>query len=185
MAETEAPASSGMAPQPFTHSQSLRVIGQRLHALAADWFELRKAGDQYIVRMDPRAEIGKLPGCRVGHEIGQDSFPDPIDAAPLCCGFTAAEIATDDDQQRRRRIKPNGVADINHLSVVLRVLGDYLDRHAAADFVILWSQHSVEVRYGAQAQVFTVQNLYDLGMIMYLKSSVHASKESLPPPAQR
>jgi hypothetical protein len=57
------------------------------------------------------------------------------------------------------------------------VLGDYLDRHSGADFGILWSQHSVEVRYAGQARIFTVQNLYDLGMIMYLKSSAHASKE--------
>jgi hypothetical protein len=154
-----------------------------LHDITAHSFELQKTGDQYTVWIDPGAAIGGLPdGRQIGQDIRQDSFADPIDAAPGAYSFTAADIADDDDRQRRRRTKAKAVADIRHLSVVFRVLGDYLDRQAAADFVIFWSQHSVEIRYAGRAQVFTAQNLYDLGMIMYLKSSARGRKKD-PPPA--
>jgi hypothetical protein len=51
----------------------------------------------------------------------------------------------------------------------LRVLGGYLDRKRAAEFAIRWSKHSAMVSYGQHEEYFTAENLYDLGISMYLK----------------
>ena len=48
-----------------------------------------------------------------------------------------------------------------NLSTVLRVLGDYLDRKAAGDFVVLCAPYSVTVRYGLKSESFTMQDLYE------------------------
>jgi hypothetical protein len=55
------------------------------------------------------------------------------------------------------------------------VLGDYLDRNSADDFAISLSKYSTKIRYGGKEQIFTAQNLYDLGILMYLRHSKRAS----------
>jgi len=170
-----------MACEALSHSQSLRVIGQRLHGTGINAFELNKKGDEYIVRIDPNAVVGKLStGTIVPDSISQNIFGDYARAVPLSLKFTTAKIPWYDGEERLRRIKPNALPDIGHLSVVLRVLGDYLDRDAADDFAILWSKYSVKVCYGDKEQIFTAQNLYDLGIMMYLRRSNHAPAKGLP-----
>jgi len=171
-----------MALEGLSHSQSLRVIGQRLHGTGINAFELNKKGDEYIVRIDPSSVVGKLStGKIVPDGISQNIFGDYARAVPLSLKFTTAEILWYDDEERLRRIKPSALPDIGHLSVVLRVLGDYLDRNAADDFAILWSKYSVKVWYGDKEQIFTAQSLYDLGIVMYLRSSNHVPAKRLPP----
>jgi len=171
-----------MAIEALSHSQSLRVIGQRLHGTGINAFELNKKGDEYIVRIDPNSVVGKLStGKIVPDGISQNNFGDYAGAVPLSFKFTRAEILWYDDAERLKRIKPSALPDIGHLSVVLRVLGDYLDRDAADDFAILWSKYSVKVCYGDKEQIFTGQNLYDLGILMYLRSSNLAPAKGLPP----
>jgi hypothetical protein len=41
-----------MTREALTHSQSLRVIGQRLRGIHVHAFELSKKGDEYVVRID-------------------------------------------------------------------------------------------------------------------------------------
>jgi hypothetical protein len=58
----------------------------------------------------------------------------------------------------------------------LRVVGDYLDRHRAVAFDISWTSHSVTVKYqtpanGHNETNFTIDNLHDLGVGMYLRRS--------------
>ena len=60
----------------------------------------------------------------------------------------------------------------HNLSLALRVVGDYLDRHRAVAFDISWVRHSVTVKYQSPAEGykeanFTVQNLHDLGVGMF------------------
>ena len=50
-----------MARDAFSHSQSLRVIGQRLHGAGIHAFELDKKGDEYIVRIDAGSVEGPPP----------------------------------------------------------------------------------------------------------------------------
>jgi hypothetical protein len=64
---------------------------------------------------------------------------------------------------------------------MLRVLGDFVDRKAPEEFTILWSRHAVKLSYGAVEQNFSAHNIYDLGMVMYLKRSSTRPDESAAP----
>ena len=82
-------------------------------------------------------------------------------------------IQTLKNQFKRR--DPNAMPDARNLSLTLRVLGDYLDRRVAGDFAISWSTNSVRASYGQKVESFTLENLYDLGVRMYLKRSSRIS----------
>jgi hypothetical protein len=143
-----------------------------LHGAVVNGFELEKKGDEYIVQMDSNSVVGKLSTGKIAPDgLGHNIPGNCARAVPLSFRFTTAETLRYDDEQRPKRTKPSALPDIRHLSVLLRVLGDYLDRKAADDFTISWSKYSVTVCYGDNEQIFTAQNLYDLGIVMYLKSS--------------
>jgi hypothetical protein len=59
---------------------------------------------------------------------------------------------------------------------MLRVLGDFLDRKAPDVFTIFWSKHSVKLRYRDVEHSFSAHNIYDLGIVMYLKRSGYPEK---------
>lgn len=65
-----------------------------------------------------------------------------------------------------------GMTDMRKLSSNLRALGGYLDRKKAGDFSIVWSIFSVKVTQYEREETLSVhQNLYDLGVQMYLNRS--------------
>ncbi len=165
-----------MAREVLSRSQSLRVIGQRLQGVGIHAFELSKKGDEYIVRIDADSVVGRLPaGDLTSDGISRNIVGDYPGAAPPDLKFTAAELVRYDKEERLSRIKPSALPDIDHLSVVLRVLGDYLDRNSADDFAISLSKYSTKICYDGKEQIFTAQNLYDLGILMYLRHSKNAS----------
>jgi hypothetical protein len=96
-------------------------------------------------------------------------------------GPTESLIYTNSDTNRlealgqSRRGSDSG-QERHNLSLALRVVGDYLDRHRAVAFDISWARQSVTVKYQSPADGhkdanFTVQNLNDLGVGMYLRRS--------------
>ncbi len=84
--------------------------------------------------------------------------------------FSDVEIFIADTERQSKR-RPNSPKDVRDLSFVLRVLGNYLDRQSAREFTISWSMDAIKVRYDQKEESFTFQNLYDLGIHMYLKRS--------------
>lgn len=74
------------------------------------------------------------------------------------------------------------IYDTYEISSGLRVVGAYLDKQRAVAFSVWWSTESVTVRYnmvaGAPKETnFTLQNLQDLKVGMYLRrSSRHGEK---------
>lgn len=165
-----------MAREALTHSQSLRVIGQRLHGLHVHAFELSKKGDEYVVRLAPSPAAGKAATAKIASDgVSRNHFDDHPGEVPLSFTFTPAELLCYDEAEGLTRIKPRALPKIGHLSVALRVLGGYLDRRAADQFTICWSTDSVKVCYGDEKQIlFSAQNLYDLGIVMCLRSSNRA-----------
>ncbi|MGH7796833.1 MAG: hypothetical protein ACREQ2_18365 [Candidatus Binatia bacterium] len=162
-----------MAAEALSYAQSLRVIGQDLHGLGIDSFELDKTGDQYTVRMNtdepaPRSRkstfLDRVVARTRGSETSARQIPNPRQ-------FTRSKILWLDVEKRLRRSESNAMPDARNLSLVLRVLGDYLDRKAVGDFAISWSTDSVKVSYGKKVESFTVEDLYDLGVRMYLRRS--------------
>jgi hypothetical protein len=161
----------------LSYAQSLRVIGQALDALRINSFELQKKGAEYVVRTDSSEAAGKLSW--------DDSFIKNIAEKlwgrasknlqpPLV--YTSFDIDRFDREARSVRGRSNPTLVTGNVSLPLRVVGDYLDRKAAITFSISWSIHSVKVEYdtfnGTQKREdFTVQNLYDRSVHMYLRRS--------------
>jgi hypothetical protein len=162
-----------MAAETLSYAQSLRVIGQDLQGLGIGSFELDKSGDQFMVRMSsdepaPRSRkftfLDRVVGRSRGSETSARRIANPIQ-------FSRSKILWSDNENRLKRSEANAMPDARNLSLVLRVVGDYLDRKGIGDFAILWSTDSVKVSYGKKVESFTIQDLYDLGVRMYLRRS--------------
>jgi hypothetical protein len=155
----------------LSYAESLRVVGQDLDALGVDSFRLAKSGDHYIVWPEGSEFTTKLSGkkgflAKITQKIlGEDDSDKKL---PRSMYFTSAEIVSSDTQRRLQRKISDNPSDRRDLSFGLRVLGNYLDRKRAADFAIRWSKHSAMVSYGQKEEYFTIENLYDLGISMYL-----------------
>lgn len=160
----------------LSYAQSLRVVGQDLDALGIDSFQLAKWGDDYIVwperteftrkRSVEKGFLSKITQKILGEDDSDKELPNRL-------YFTPSEIVSADTQRRLKRKISDSPSDRRDLSFVLRVLGNYLDRKRAADFAIRWSKYSAMVSYGQNEEYFTVENLYDLGISMYLKRRDH------------
>jgi hypothetical protein len=165
-----------MAAVTLSYSQALRVIGQNLIPLGTDWFELVKWGDDYIVWMRqtelPRALAAKKTLFNkfiekiLGNVDSDKKTPDRI-------YFNDMDILTSDLEHQAKR-RTGSPTDVRDLSFVLRVLGNYLDRKAAREFNISVDPDSIKVRYDQKEERFTSQDLYDLGIQMYLRRSGRA-----------
>jgi hypothetical protein len=157
--------------EPLLHARALRVIGQDLDELGVDCFQLAKSGDDYIVWPErtesTRRSVEKGFFSKIIQKILGETNSDR--ELPNRLYFTPTEIVSADAQRRLKRKISDSPSDRRDLSFVLRVLGNYLDRQRAADFAIRWSKYSAMVSYGQNEEYFTVQNLYDLGISMYLK----------------
>jgi hypothetical protein len=136
-----------------THARALRVIGQHLHDLGNNSFEICKQGNDYAVLVHS------------------------IESAPIHLHFPTLQIFESDIRRQMRRERQIGMPDMRSLSSNLRALGGFLDRKAADDFSISWSIYSVNVTYDGREETFSVhQNLYDLGVFLYLNRSYNASE---------
>lgn len=163
-----------MPSETLSYAQSLRVIGQDLDALGVHIFNLGKRGDEYTVWAE-----GREPDTRPTDErsflnkITQKSL-EPADSAtakPNPIHFSASDLLWADTERRLKRKTSDDTSDLLHLSILMRVVGDYLDKKAAYDFAIFWFRNSVKVVYGNEEESFTLENLYDIGVHMYLKRS--------------
>jgi hypothetical protein len=165
-----------------SYAQSLRVIGQALEALHIDSFRLEKTDTEYLVRLDPSLSAGKIVWetsfiKTVAEKIwGPGELEEKSNTSTGSLGYTSSDIERLDSEGRSGRHGQNSMPDTRNLSLSLRVLGDYLDHKVARDFAISWSTDSVKVQYitihhGLKEEDFTLQNLYDRSVQMYLRRS--------------
>ena len=162
-----------MAAVTLSYSQALRVIGQKLVPLGTDWFELVKWGDDYVVWM----MHSKFSRALSAKKTFFNKFIEKIlgkanldRKTPERIYFDSMDILRSDIEQQAKR-RTGSPTDSRDLSFVLRVLGNYLDRKAAREFTISVNPDSIWVRYDQKEQSFTLQDLYDLGIQMYLRRS--------------
>ncbi len=163
-----------MTPATLSYSQSLRVIGQALDVLRINTFTLEKRGEKYSVRNWEPSFLKSIT-----EKVWGPGDSDKILLNPR--GPTEPLIYTSSDTNRlealgRSRRGSDSGQERHKLSLALRVVGDYLDRQRAVAFDISWVRHSVTVKYqspadGHKEANFTVQNLHDLGVGMYLRRS--------------
>jgi hypothetical protein len=153
-------------------AQSLRVIGQALEVLRINAFALEKKGEKYIVRNWELSFLKSITD-KVWGTGDSDQMPfTPQESSDLLV-YTSSDTERLETGGRSRR-GANENPDTYNISSGLRVLGDYLDRKRAVAFDIWWSIESVRVRYetsagGLNKAIFTLQNLQDLGVSMYLR----------------
>ena len=162
-----------MTVSTLSFAQTLRVVGQALEPLHADYFELEKSGDEYVVWMR-RKDSAEKPARDQGFVdklVKKVWRPDSAAAMPNLVRFPSSEVHRLDNEGRSRRRSRSAMPDAHSLSLGLRALGGYLDRHAADDFAISWTAQSITVSYKQKQESFTLANLYDLGVSMYLKRS--------------
>ena len=147
-----------------SYAQCLRVIGQQLDTVGISTFELEMNHDNYTVRLG-QADETKGFFRNVAERLGAQR------AAPELIHFAASDLVWLDLQWKSKRGSPGGVPDPGKLSLNLRALGDHLDRKSAADFAISWAPETVKLRYGDKQESFTIGNLYDRAVHMYLRRS--------------
>src|SRR5262245_5708186 len=178
------------APPRLSYAQSLRVIGDALETKGIVKFDLEKHGENYMLRV-----VTSEPALRVvtNQPATEGSFLKKIAQRLLRVGISAKEPAdpavvaqsrcfTPSDtfrlatQQQSRHGGLNAMPDAYKLAQVLRVVGDHLDRKEACAFTVSVSGHSLSVAYetgsGHQRdENFTIENLYDRAVQMYLRRS--------------
>ncbi len=161
-----------MPSETLSFAQSLRVIGQDLDALGVHIFNLRKSGDEYTVWVERKAPaMGSIENKRFLKKITQQFFAttNSISTETNPIRFVTEDILRADTERRLNRNGSESTLDLIHLSVLMRVLGDYLDKKAADDFAIFWLGNSVKVVYGNKEESFRFDNLYDISVHMYLR----------------
>jgi hypothetical protein len=158
----------------LSYAQALRVIGQGLEPLGISSFELTKLGDDYVVWMKQGEFVRDRSAKKtffeniiqkiLGRVDSERKVPDPMH-------FSSSDIFSANLERASKGRTSHSPKDRRDLSFVLRVLGDYLDRKAPRDFTISLSMDTIKIRYDHKEESFTLQNLYDFGINMYLKRS--------------
>ena len=157
-----------------SYAQSLRAIGQALERLRINAFALQKNGENYIVsKWEP--SFLKNISAKVWGTGGRDQTPLTAQECRNSLVYSSSDTKRLQTYGRSRR-GSNVNQNTYNVSLGLRVVGDYLDKKRAVAFDIWWSIESVRVRYetpagGSKETTFTVQNLQDLGVGMYLRRS--------------
>jgi len=163
-----------MASSTESYAQSLRVIGQALETLRINAFTLEKDGDKYVVR-DWETSFLKGVADEVWRTQDFGLMPLPQEKSENLLIYARSDAERLEKQGRSRR-GSNENPDTHTISSGLRLVGDYLDQKGAATFNIRWSIESVRVRFeaasgGPKETSFTMQNLKDLSVVMFLRRS--------------
>ena len=163
-----------MASSTESYAQSLRVIGQALETLRINAFILETDGNKYVVR-DWETSFLKSVGDEIWRTDDFGQRPSPQEKSENFLIYTNSDTERLEKQGRSRR-GSNENLDTHTISSGLRLVGDYLDQKKAVSFKIQWSTQSARVRFevasgGSKETSFTMQNLKDLAVVMYLRRS--------------
>jgi hypothetical protein len=156
-----------------SYAQSLRVVGQALETLRISAFALEKKNDKYVVRDWEPSFLKNIADEVWGlGDSGQTPFIKQANDLLVYDSSDAERLEATGRARRGSRANQNTY----EISSGLRVVGDYLDKKKAVAFNIWWSIESVTVRYETAAGAlketnFTLQNLQDLAVGMYLRRS--------------
>jgi hypothetical protein len=156
----------------FSYSESLRAIGDSLDVLGISTFYLEKQADNYIVRPTTGSTTKKTFLKRIAEKLKGSRKPDKQSSQPLC--YTPTDISRVAGDQQWQHRKTNIMPDAHKLAQLLRVVGFHLDRKEASAFTISMSSDLLIVWYETsgghqQRESFTLENLYDLAVHMYLR----------------
>lgn len=157
----------------LSHARSLRAIGHALDSLGISAFEIQKTEhNKYLVHDWEPSFLRRAP-AEAANRAGSNPFrPLPGGRGPSL--VYAPAVAHKLDSRGRLKRGSHKIANQAKLSSAFRAIGDFLDRKGALKFHISWSEERVTVRYETPlrhfaVESFTMQNLHDLGVGMYLR----------------
>lgn len=169
----------------LTYARSLRAIGHSLDLLGVRCFELKKNGEEYLVRVITGGPARK--GSRGNHLMKRvvqivlkrrddKTVPSSHGEDAEHLRYTFSDIWHLDEDAQSRRGQGNVAPDVCKPSQVLRVIGAYLDRMAARAFTISMSAHLVSLWYESGIgsrnwERFDMANVYDRAIHMLLGRS--------------
>lgn len=162
----------------MTYAHTLRALGQLLEAAKVADFEVKKTGRHYILDSDSLTFGGEwifrygFSGSDAGEPNSRQS------SAGRSLRLTQPDISRIDAEGKRRRTERSSTQTqaLRTLSQSLRSLGDHLDRSAATDFHITWTQDSVTAAYHgpdgrSECRKFTAEKLQQLGLHTRIRRS--------------
>ena len=157
-----------------SYAQALRVIGQALETLRINAFTLQKDDDNYVVRNWETSFLKSVADevWKTG-DFEQLSLPqEKSENILIYTNWDAERLEIEGRSKRGSTESP----DTHTVSSGLRLVGDYLDKKSAVTFDISWSTKLVKVKFlaasgGPKETSFTMQNLKDLAVVMYLRRS--------------
>jgi hypothetical protein len=161
----------------LSHSQSLRLIGESLEVLGISAFDVEKDGENYLVSVTPNKRSRERGFVKkILQTLRRPRGSNKTPPEPHLLRYTPADISRLADEQRSKHGESNIMPDAHRLAQVLRLIGHYLDRKEVRTFSISLSSHLLAVRYetisgNQKHESFTVKNLYDLAVHMYLQRS--------------
>ena len=180
----------------MSYAQPLRAIGQALEVLNVQDFEMETAGEEYIIRGRAestgrerskqaqgmgkiRAVWGAIPdfGFSETHK-GKTHTPDGL--TPIELRYTPQDVERLESEGRTKRGHSETAANAPNLSQVLRSIGGYLNKKSAKLHRVTRELESVTIEYQTSSgsrmtETFSVQDLYDLWVGMYLQRAERAS----------
>lgn len=187
----------GMMAGVTGYAQPLRAIGQALEILNIQGFEMKPAGDDFLLRGsvlsagEPLASAQSGPGeMRTliwGHvpesvetSRGKYDFNRPDVVSEIELHYTLQDVERFEKEGRERRGKSEKDADAPSLSQALRCIGEYLNQKRARLVKVARESESLTVEYetslGSQLrESFTVKDIYDLWVRMYLQRTGRTS----------
>jgi hypothetical protein len=158
----------------------LRPIGQALEALGIQSFELSLGDNDIVVRgrqplktaaADAQPSLKRFWRLLWGDEA-KDAPEHPSDSVEL--RYSPEDIARLDDEGRAKRRGSGGAQEAHSLSQILRAAGSFVDQRNGRLLDIRKEGVSITVAYESAlatkvSEQFTVSELYDLWVKMYLK----------------
>jgi hypothetical protein len=187
------------AMHPANYARHLRAIGQDIENLGLKTFNLECTADSYLVWVRTEAtdvEPGplsrltriRLPKLRKNQpEVqtpAQTGYLSLRRSAPIKrFRYSVREIDRIEQEGRSRRCENGGIMDGHKLSQLLRTVGEWMEQRRDRLLGISWQELSVSIVFQTaqgrrEIEVFRPDNLYDLGIKMYLRRNDRAISDT-------
>jgi hypothetical protein len=164
----------------LSYAHALRAIGESLETKDISCFDLEKTAENYIVRPTDRVSAREAEAnfikkvAPLARRLQKSPKEQP---APAILCYTPRDVSQLNNEQQARHGQVNAMPDAHKLSQILRLVGDDLDRKEARVFTVSVSHASISVWYEnneghRKHESFTIQNLYDRAVRMYLRRTM-------------
>ena len=163
------------------YSRQLRPLGQQLEAFGIELFTLRVEDDGYVVTGKKRYQPQENPE----HGLWQRfrGAPKSSQAQPafdaIDLRFSIEDLTRLESEGEKKRNAAGGISEAHSLSQMLRVIGAFVEQKQGRLLGVTKEGQDIAIEYESAlhrrvAEKFTVSNLYDYWVKMYLRRSARA-----------